>query len=142
MDKTTIIAHCSATPPSMDVRAEDINRWHLKNGWSAIGYAYVITRDAKLELGRDLDGDGDVCDEIGAHAAGFNAESIGICIVGGVNEYGASEFNFTRPQMEMFDFICSELESKFPTINKVAGHRDLPGVTKQCPCFNVAEWRR
>jgi N-acetylmuramoyl-L-alanine amidase len=136
-----IVIHCSDTHPSQDIHASDIDRWHREErGWDAIGYAYVIPRDGTLELGRDLDGDGDVCDEVGAHAAGFNTESVGICLVGGRDIDGNPEFNFTFRQMKMLNYLCIELESQFPTITATVGHNDLPGVTKKCPCFNVYEW--
>jgi N-acetylmuramoyl-L-alanine amidase len=88
----TIIGHCSFTPPKMDIGAAEIRGWHVdENGWLDIGYAYVIRRNGIIELGRDLDNDGDVDEEIGAHARGFNAHSIGICVVGGMDEYGLSD---------------------------------------------------
>lgn len=56
----TIIVHCSATKPSMDIGVEAIRQWHMNKGWSDIGYHYVIRRNGVVELGRDLDKDGDV----------------------------------------------------------------------------------
>lgn len=134
-----IIIHCSDTPASMDVGAKEITKWHtapppMGNGWKALAYAYVIRRNGTLELGRDLDGDGDVIEEVGAHAAGFNANSIGICIVG-----GRGGNNFTPEQFKTLAFIVGELTSFYPQA-EVIGHRDLPKVNKSCPAFDVRSW--
>lgn len=137
-----LVIHCADTTPDMDIGAREINDWHVKErGWKAIGYAYVIRRSGALELGRDLDKDGDVVEEVGAHAAGYNANSIGICLVGGKSKKGGAENNFTPHQFKMLAWLVGELESKFPGCD-VLGHRDLPGVTKQCPSFDVREWRK
>ena len=50
-----IFIHCSATPPSMDISADDIRDWHLARGWSDIGYHAVIKRDGTIEAGRSED---------------------------------------------------------------------------------------
>lgn len=145
-DKKYIAVHCADTPAGMDIGAEEITRWHTDpppagRGWSAIGYAYVIRRSGALELGRDLDHDGNVVEETGAHVAGFNAESIGVCLVGGMGPDGKPEANFTEEQMRVLKWLLDELESKFPGI-EIKGHRDFPGVTKACPSFDVRHWRK
>jgi hypothetical protein len=131
-----IIVHCSDTPAEMDIGAKEITVWHTSppptgNGWKAIGYAYIIRRDGMMELGRDLDGDGDVVEEIGAHAAGFNSHSIGVCMVG--------RDSFTDDQFRMLRWLCNELTSIHQEA-EVLGHRDLPGVKKSCPGFDVKSW--
>lgn len=126
-----LIIHAADTPATMDIGAAEIDRWHKDKGWAAIGYHHVIRRDGTIEKGRDLDGDGDVTDEVGAHAAGFNEGSIGICLVG-----GKPDFNFTMAQLKMLVFLVGEYKSRYPEI-EIMGHRDLPGVTKACPCFDV-----
>jgi N-acetylmuramoyl-L-alanine amidase len=129
-----LIIHAADTPATMDIGAAEIDRWHREKGWAAIGYHHVIRRDGTIEKGRDLDGDGDVTDEVGAHAYGFNKDSIGICLVG-----GKPDFNFTRAQMKSLDFLVGEYESRYPEI-EVLGHRDLPGVDKPCPTYDVRAW--
>ena len=75
---TEFIIHCSATREGQDVTAADIRRWHVQgNGWKDIGYHFVIRLDGTIELGRPIA-------EVGAQCAGHNAESIGICYVGGM----------------------------------------------------------
>jgi N-acetyl-anhydromuramyl-L-alanine amidase AmpD len=124
-----IIVHCSATKPSMDIGAKQIRRWHLDRRWSDIGYHYVIRRDGTLEGGRPLW-------RAGAHAVGHNHDSIGVCLVGGVDERGRADANFTIMQYNtLLRFI--KTHSKKHRIKDILGHRDLPDVKKSCPCFDV-----
>lgn len=136
---TQIIVHCSYTTPAMNIGAKWLRDIHVgENGWSDIGYHYVIRRDGKLEPGRDLDNDGDVDEEIGAHAAGFNANSIGICLVGGKRHGGASDCNFTAAQWAKLERLYLDLHAKYPKAEWI-GHRDVnPGKT--CPTFDVKAW--
>ncbi len=41
-----IIIHCSATPEGRNFTVDEIRDWHVNgNGWSDIGYHYVIYLD-------------------------------------------------------------------------------------------------
>lgn len=134
--KDLIIVHCSATPPDMDIGVEEIRGWHVTdNGWSDIGYNYVLRRNGALEMGRDLDGDGDVMEETGAHTRGFNTRSIGVCLIGGIDEDGNPEFNYTLNQLMGLSNLVHIIKREHPTI-RTLGHRDLDS-SKPCPCFDV-----
>ncbi len=133
-----LIIHCSATPASLDIGAYDIRQMHKKQGWSDIGYHYVIRRNGKVETGRDLDKDGDIDEETGAHAFGWNANSIGICLVGGINSKGQGEANFTKEQMIALAAFLVAKREEYPGA-LVIGHRDT-GAKKDCPSFDVASW--
>lgn len=136
----TIVIHCSATPPDRDIHADDIRKWHVQgNGWSDIGYNYVIPRNGEVEHGRDLDGDGNVDEEVGAHAYGFNRTSIGICLAGGINNQRKPDANFTFEQYESLRWLVKHLKLRYPTIVDVCGHRDLHGVKKACPSFDAKQ---
>ena len=75
-----LIIHCSATPRNKDFTAEDIRDWHVKgNGWSDIGYHFVIRLDGLIEFGR-------MVDRYGAHVKGHNLNSLGICYIGGMDK--------------------------------------------------------
>ena len=139
LNKENIVVHCADTYARMDIGAAEITDWHLKRGWRGIGYNYVIRRNGTLELGRDLDGDGNVLEETGAHVAGHNKESIGICLIGGKADSQEPEANFTVSQMTTLRSLISTLKAVKPSLS-VMGHRDFPGVLKQCPCFDVARW--
>ena len=131
-DINQVIVHCSATPPSMIVGADDIRKWHIARKWSDIGYHYVIRRNGVTEKGRDIK-------VIGAHAKGHNRNSIGICLIGGIDEDGKPDDNYTLLQYNELLRLISFLKITFP-IESLKGHTDLPGVTKACPCFDVEAW--
>lgn len=139
-----IVVHCSATPPKADIGALDIDQWHRKRGWIKIGYHLVIRRNGAIEPGRALD-------EQGAHITGRNHNTIGICLVGGVDAHGDPENNYTDIQFQQLEFIIRALKLMYPNAD-VGGHRDyspdLNGdgfVTrhewvKDCPSFDVRNW--
>ena len=128
-----IVVHCSDTPPSMHVDARVIDRWHRQKGWLMIGYHWVILRDGRVEAGRQPD-------QPGAHAEGFNDKSIGICLAGGRTEKGTDpDNNFTAEQFSSLRSVIAGSRVLYPKA-EVIGHRDLPGVRKACPSFDVREW--
>ena len=129
--------HCAATKPSMHVKAATVRKWHVEErGWSDIGYHWFIRRSGFIEPGRDEN-------LMGSHAKGFNAESIAVCLAGGMSETGEDEENFTPEQYETLRIFVQEKKDQYPGI-EVLGHRELPKVKKSCPCFNVqamlGEW--
>lgn len=139
-----IIIHCAATKPDQDIGAKEIRVWHTTpepqgRGWKDIGYNWVIRRDGTLENGRDLDHDGDVFEEIGAHTAGYNSRSLGICLVGGINYKGQPDANFTDAQWKTLERHVRALKAKFPKAT-VHGHNEF--AAKACPSFDVQKWLR
>ena len=127
-----LVVHCSATPPDRDIGAEDIRRWHRDRGWADIGYHYVIRRPGEVEIGRPVA-------RVGAHAYGHNSRSIGICLVGGVDAEGRAQNNFAGEQFAALHDLIMRLEERFGRLD-IRGHRDLPKVKKDCPCFDVRAW--
>lgn len=127
-----IAVHCSATPPEMNIGADKIREWHTAKGWSDIGYHRVIKRNGTVENGRSLG-------QQGAHVNGYNAQSIGVCLVGGVSKNGQVEANFTDEQYDSLERVLDALLSQFPGA-AVQGHRDFPNVNKACPSFDVKTW--
>lgn len=127
-----LVVHCSATKPTMDWGVHDIDRAHRLRGFLKVGYHYVIRRNGAIEKGR-------ADNERGAHAEGHNSSSLGICLVGGLDASGRSADNFTDRQKEALYGLLGVLTQTFPQA-EVLGHRDLPGVKKACPCFDVRGW--
>ena len=130
-----IVLHCSATRGSQDFGAADIRRWHKAQGWRDIGYHFVIRRDGKVEKGRALDA-------IGSHVKGHNADSVGICLVGGIDDKTWQPAdNFTPAQWKSLKQLVDTLVKRYPAA-KVLGHRDFPKVQKACPCFDAKLWAK
>ena len=142
-----LIIHCSATKANQNITASDIDRWHRERGWWGCGYHFVITRDGRTQS----DEAGDRCrplNQSGAHVGdcgtGWNARSIGICMVGGVGKDGKAENNFTPEQWKALEELVLTLLETNPAIKTIGGHRDLIKKTgappKDCPSFSVKDW--
>jgi N-acetyl-anhydromuramyl-L-alanine amidase AmpD len=142
-----IVVHGSWTKPGLNVDADEIRKWHVEgNGWSDIGYHFVIRRDGVVEDGRPVN-------TPGAHVADHNKDTIGICLVGGRADDNPStvnmdeftkqellwEFNYTEKQMKALGALVDKLQAKH-ACERVVGHRDFPNVTKRCPGFEVREY--
>lgn len=126
---TGIVIHCSATPDASDFGFEDINLWHLGNGWKSpkgigCGYHFIIRRCGSIELGRTID-------EIGAHVHGANKDTIGICMVG-THEFNAKQFNALYRLNDYLRLQFGDLTIK--------GHREYPSGAAQgktCPVMDM-----
>ena len=86
-----IILHCSATREGKAFTLADIDRWHRERGWKGCGYHYVVGLDGVVEEGRSME-------EAGAHCAGRNSSSIGICYIGGCDLVGKAKDTRTEAQ--------------------------------------------
>lgn len=121
----TIIVHCSATESGT---VESIRKYHMKvNGWSDIGYHFVIYPNGVVVTGRPIE-------QAGAHCQGANAYSVGVCLIGNKS--------FSDAQFKSLRKLVGDLKKKYPSIAKVAGHKEYPSAKKQgktCPNFNVQE---
>lgn len=75
-----VVIHTAAhgnveTGEQYDTSAKQIDAWHRERGWNGIGYHWVVRRSGKVEQGRPES-------RVGAHVAGHNAQTIGICLSG------------------------------------------------------------
>ena len=129
-----IIIHCAATEEGRDFTVEDIRRWHVQgNGWKDIGYHFVIYRDGSIHPGRPID-------QVGAHTTGHNANSIGVCYIGGVATDRKTPKDTRTPEQNaaLIELVRS-LMLVFG-VSKVSGHNEY--AKKACPSFDVQKWRK
>lgn len=123
-----IIIHCSATPEGRDISTETIRSWHVKgNGWSDIGYHFVIELDGAVKNGRALH-------KMGAHTRGENAHSIGVCYVGGIDKNKNAKDTRTDAQKDSLNKLISALMLDHSEAS-VHGHNEFSA--KSCPSFDV-----
>ena len=128
----TIVIHCSATPPTMDIGVEKIREWHVgENHWDDVGYHHVITRSGVLQKARPEEMQG-------SHARAVNGTSLGICLVGGSNASGDWENNFQDEQFVTLKSLILDLIKRYE-IKKIIGHYQVDDK-KECPSFKVPEW--
>lgn len=149
-DINLIVIHCSASPNGKRKTVAEIDADHSARGFKRrpeligynapkllhIGYHYVIYANGPVTVGRGER-------EVGAHVASFNANSIGICMVG-TSAYSAEQWASLRR-------LVDGLQQRYP-LARVVGHRDLSpdqnrnGIVepfewlKTCPGFDVANW--
>jgi hypothetical protein len=132
-----IFIHCSGTPWG-DVLI--FSKWHRRRGWKGIGYHFVILNgrpkpdveywdflDGVIQPGRALDDDPIFeRNEIGAHVAGRNLTSLGICLVG--------RKEFTDLQFISLRRLCLRLIEHFNLKTEdILGHYEDPNTYKTCP---------
>lgn len=122
-----IIVHCSATKEGKNYTVNDITRWHKERGFASIGYHWVVYIDGSVHQGRAES-------IMGAHCKGYNANSIGICYIGGLDENGKSKDTRTDKQKESLIKLIKRLKKHYPDA-KIYGHREF--AAKDCPCFDA-----
>lgn len=122
-----IIVHCADTPEGRDDRAADIRRWHKAQGWNDIGYHYVVDLDGTIEPGRPIE-------KAGAHCTGHNADSIGVCYIGGCDKNMQPKDTRTDAQKASLLLLLKYLVAKYPGVT-IYGHRDF--ANKSCPSFDA-----
>ena len=129
-----IILHCTATKEGQDFSVDDVRRWHLKRGFSDIGYHYLIYLDGSVHKGRPIE-------MAGAHCSGQNKDSIGVCYVGGLDSNNKPKDTRTDEQKEALVKLVKQLMEEY-SLDKddVFGHYQF--AAKACPCFNIYEFRK
>ncbi len=125
---TKIFIHCSASKEGQNFNAKDIDTWHKKRGFNSIGYHYVILLDGTIEKGRAVE-------KVGSHCKGQNTASIGICYIGGCDEYGNPKDTRNDKQKAAMQSLITKLQSEYPKAT-IHGHNEYSN--KACPSFIVA----
>ena len=129
-----IVIHCSASRRNQRFTVEQLRQCHNARFHNkGIGYHYYIEQDGTVYQTRDEN-------EIGMHARGYNAHSIGVCYEGGLDEQGKSADTRTPAQKRSLLTLLRALKEDYPDA-EIKGHRELPNVNKTCPCFDCQELR-
>lgn len=119
----TVFIHCSASDNRDHDSVETIRRWHVNgNGWSDIGYHFVITKDGTIHLGRPLR-------RVPAAQKGHNRGSIAICLTG--KEWYDDE------QLIELRHLCNRLQTLHVQPLRFRGHCEVS--RKTCPVFNYRD---
>lgn len=124
-----IIVHCTATFPDQVVTVADIARWQRAKGFRDIGYHYVINQQGEVAEGRPIE-------QVGAHCLKHNANSIGVCYVGGLDMFAKPTDTRTDEQKASLLSLLQSLKEQFPNAS-IHGHNEFSN--KACPCFDVSE---
>lgn len=101
--------------------AKDIHQWHKNKGWAGIGYHYFIDKEGRIYECRPRD-------TVGAHAKGYNENSIGVCFEGDFNKETMTDAQCSDEVIRFLFFLgltypesqfvfCDELKKRpMPTI--------------------------
>jgi hypothetical protein len=149
-----LIVHCSGSDWG---NANAIRSWHTDpkprgNGWADIGYHYVVQNRfptyrswARREPVKGSDGTvvaGRPVDMVGSHCLGYNAKSLGICLVGKGTDASDPEYDFTDTQFQALISFIEELMAEYSIpVENVLGHRETPKTQKTCPNLDMG-WLR
>jgi len=140
-----LTVHCAASKPSQNWDAVEIDRMHRRRGFLCIGYNFVIARDGVVHAGRPMNA-------AGAHCKNErrNKTHVSVCLVGGVSQKplahvpgspwngSDAEANFTPAQATSLRQLSDFLMGVYGFGEEmIEGHRDVRGVRKACPSFNV-----
>jgi hypothetical protein len=120
----------------------DIYLFHTEvNGWSDIGYNYLISQDGTLFAGRDP-GEGNPTLVRGAHFCGRNTGTLGICMLGNFESADPTDLALntltgTLVNLSLVLGIDPLSSSNHATgfLDHIAGHRD--GCATLCPGENL-----
>lgn len=127
-------------------RVEQRGRVYQGNGWSNIGYHYVILNgwldrnhfnmnyNGHIETGRPLNDDHIIsADETGAHVRGYNRNSIGICLIGKSGQFTDEQLNSTLE-------IVYQLERQYITI-ELFQHSDFDKKKSYCAGLDMDKFK-
>lgn len=123
-----IVVHCSATRTDQHYGVRALIRDHADR-FGFTGYHYYVTRGGMVYQTRHEQ-------LVGAHAKGYNEHSLGVCYEGGLDEHGNAADTRTEAQKRALLRLLRRLKAAHPEA-RILGHRDLPGVKKDCPCFDA-----
>lgn len=134
MPITHLTIHCAATPEGRDVKTETVTAWD-KAKFGQTSYHWVIELNGAMT--RTLQDD-----QRGAHTGGHNTGNIGICYIGGMDKaMKKAKDTRTDAQKASLRTLIRTYQERYPGI-KILGHRDWPGVKKDCPSFDVGKWMK
>lgn len=117
LSKVDSIALHHMAHPTADIL--EVQRWHLNQGWRAIGYNFWIDFEGNVYEGRGLN--------LGAGVANQNGHIISIGFQG---DYDKSQ-SMPDAQFNAGIDLITYLKGKIPTVKKLGGHRDF--MATDCP---------
>ena len=120
----------------------DIYLYHTEvNGWSDIGYNYLIAQNGTIFDGRDP-ADGEQDNVMGAHFCGANSATMGVCLLGNYQTAEPTSSSLLSLQQVITYKLAKENLVPYDqnthalgSFEAIIGHRD--GCSTSCPGENV-----
>ena len=111
-----VVIHHTGNPTDDDLSASEINASHQAQGWTCIGYHYVVRKNGVIEEGRPHW-------TVGAHAYGENSHTIGIHVCGNF-EIGEPTAKQIEALAMLLANICSDYGLPLDR-EHIKAHREL-----------------
>jgi hypothetical protein len=121
-----LILHCSDSDNPLHDDISVIKQWHLERGFIDVGYHFFIKKDGTIQIGRPIY-------MIGAHCAGQNLSSLGICFSG--------KTAFTAKQFKAAKQLCISLRDNYKIKEIDVYLHNHFNKNKTCPNFNLDKIR-
>jgi hypothetical protein len=123
--RTEFVVHYSAGPTSQTPK--QIQAFHMNsNGWSDIGYNFLVDTRGRIYEGRGWL-------VVGAHADGHNTSGIGVCFIGRNGDATAAAKRSIRA-------LYDEARRRKGRALAKRGHGQLPGQATACPGTQLLNW--
>lgn len=122
-----LVVHCTASPQITSI--ESIKNHWKSLGWKNVGYHKVIKANGEIiTLAPD--------DQPTNGVKGYNSVSLHVSYIGGIDSRLKAIDNRTKGQKDCLLMVLNEWKQKYPNA-QILGHRDFPGVAKECPSFDA-----
>jgi hypothetical protein len=134
---TDVTIHCTATPEGRDNTAAEVTKWDIERFGQPSYHAVAELHGEVVDTLR--------ADQRGAHVKDHNNGNLGLSYVGGTTTLNAGakpKDTRTAEQKAGMERKLRQWLSEHPSIKRIRGHRQWPGVSKACPSFDVAAWLR
>lgn len=130
--KRELFLHHTVSSGTKRTRAQErahmrqLEAGHINQGWSTIGYSYILFRSGRLYVGRGFRG-------LPAAQGGHNTGTVAIACVGNYDTHGLS-----RAQRLRLRSTAIWLRSR--GVRTVGAHREAPGQATSCPGRHIVEF--
>ena len=118
LSKVDSIALHHMAHPTADIKT--VEKWHINQGWRAIGYNFWVALDGTIYEGRGFN--------LGAGVTNQNGHIISIGFQG---DYHSSDIKMPDVQFNAGIDIIKYVIEKIPTIKNIGGHNNF--MTTDCP---------
>lgn len=119
-----VFLHCSASDNPSHDNVATISEWHIKRGFTTIGYHYFISKNGTVNIGRNIE-------VKPAAQEGHNTGTIAICL------HGLDRKNFTQEQFKTLKKLCNEINIAHGGNITFHGHCEVSA--KSCPVFDYKD---
>ncbi len=123
-----ISVHHTVTPNEAGDGAHWVNQiqlWHMNQGWADIGYHFLISWDGTIYRGNPEN-------RMGAHVGNDNSGNLGIALIGSYHQNQGPSDAQIQSLAQMLRYLGDKYDIDLNR-DRVKGHGEWPGQATQCP---------